>query len=346
MTALHDRYPDDREQSLYASVELSLRRLAPEARAQLQPLAVCQSGISRAVWGLMTGADAETIRSLAAAVVGIGLGTNMGYGHLRLDPALPPYLLRELSQADQEHLRARWAEGMEALVDFLYEQQFQDATLAAQLTLLELPNMLAVLVWLQETALPEKVVEVATRVEALLAFLGRPHALAQATAARAQAAQALAGWSRARFHAESQNIDRLLECGELPAAYTAAHRLLERCLAAGDATYLGAAYDIAEAHLRLGRTLWSLGVAEAALQPLTEAQQRFQALAEAGDTSASRMASVAIAERGNCLRNLGRLDEAAAAYGDAIQRAEQRDDRRDVAAVKGQLGTVRMLQQR
>jgi len=68
----------------------------------------------------MTGADAETIRNLAAAVVDVGLGTDMGYGHLRLDPALPPYLLRELSQEDQEHLRARWTEGMEQLVAFLY----------------------------------------------------------------------------------------------------------------------------------------------------------------------------------------------------------------------------------
>jgi CHAT domain-containing protein len=104
MTVLHDRYPDNREQSLYASVELSLRRLAPEVRAQLQPLAVFQGGVSFVVWKLMTGTDDETIRNLAAAVIDVGLGTDMGYGHLRLDPALPPYLLRELSQADQKHL--------------------------------------------------------------------------------------------------------------------------------------------------------------------------------------------------------------------------------------------------
>src|SRR5262245_44414487 len=130
----------------------------------------------------------------------------MGYGHLRLDPALPLYLLRKLSPADQEHLRARWAEGMEQLVVFLFKQQFQDSILAAQLTLLELPNMLAALAWLQETALPEKVVEVAGCVEALLAHLGRPHALSYAIAVRVQAAQALAGWNRPHFNAESENI--------------------------------------------------------------------------------------------------------------------------------------------
>jgi len=44
MAALHARYPDDRQQSLYASVELSLRRLAPEVREQLRPLAVFRGG--------------------------------------------------------------------------------------------------------------------------------------------------------------------------------------------------------------------------------------------------------------------------------------------------------------
>ena len=100
------------------------------------------------------------------------------------------------------------------------------------------------------------------------------------------------------------------------------------------------------AYWHLGRTLKSLGAAEAALQPLTEAQQRFQALAEAGNASAGRMASVAIADRGDCLIDLGRLDEAAVAHEDAIQRAEQRDDRRMIAVGKGQLGAVRILQQR
>jgi tetratricopeptide (TPR) repeat protein len=92
--------------------------------------------------------------------------------------------------------------------------------------------------------------------------------------------------------------------------------------------------------------LKSLGAAEAALPPLTEAQQRFQTLSKAGNTNASRMALAAITDCGDCLRDLGRLDEAAVAYEDAIQRAELHDDRRSIAVVKGQLGTVRMRQQR
>ena len=58
------------------------------------------------------------------------------------------------------------------------------------------------------------------------------------------------------------------------------------------------------------------------------------------------MASVCFAEQGDCLRDLGRLDEAAAAYEESIRRAEQLGDDREVAVGKGQLGTVRMEQRR
>lgn len=80
--------------------------------------------------------------------------------------------------------------------------------------------------------------------------------------------------------------------------------------------------------------------------PLAEAQRRFQALADAGDADAARMAGVSITEQGDCLRDLGRLEAAAAAYEEAIQRGKQRDDDRSVAVGSGQLGTVRLLQGR
>src|SRR5262249_28859876 len=132
----------------------------------------------------------------------------------------------------------------------------------------------------------------------------------------------------------------------LPEALRGAERLVERSLAAGDTAYSLAAYDTAMAHLTLGHVLQSAGAAEAALAPFTEARRRFQILANSGDTDAAQMAAVAISEKADCLTDLGRLDEAAAAYEEAIRRAGQSDDRRAIAVSKGQLGTVRMLQQR
>jgi tetratricopeptide (TPR) repeat protein len=156
----------------------------------------------------------------------------------------------------------------------------------------------------------------------------------------------LGEWSHASFLAESAKIDRLLDRGDLPSAYEAAQQLLDRSLAAGEEAYPEAKYDIAMAHIRLGRVLNMGGAAEAALPPLAEARRRFQALADAGGAAAAGMASAAITEIADCLTNLGRWDEAAAAYQEAIGRDEKLDRRRDVAVGKGQLGTVRMLQER
>ena len=58
------------------------------------------------------------------------------------------------------------------------------------------------------------------------------------------------------------------------------------------------------------------------------------------------MASDCLTERGDCLLDLGRLDEAAAAYEESIRRAEKLEDEREVAVGKVQLGTVRMEQHR
>jgi tetratricopeptide (TPR) repeat protein len=270
----------------------------------------------------------------------------MGHGHLRLDPALPNYLLGQMTVAEQEQVRSRWAEGMRALADLLYEQAFQDSRLAAQLTLLELPNLLALLDWAQGALTPEEVVGLSVRLEARLANLGRLRALAQATLAREQAARALGAWSYAQFESLEQGIERMMEQGRLPEAKAAAEQLLARTLAAGEAAYARAAYDIAFAHKIFGSVMKEIGAAETALTSLNEAQRRFQALADAGNISAERMASTTITEAANCLRDLGRYDEAAAAFEESIRRDEKLGNRRGAAVGRGQLGTVHRRQKR
>ncbi|MFL6275506.1 MAG: tetratricopeptide repeat protein [Blastocatellia bacterium] len=346
---LEGKHPGERENSLYASVELSLRRLPPDMRQQIKALGVFHGGAHLGAMQIVLGVDKETSLNIARALVEVGLAEAMPYNHLRLDPALPPYLLRDLSEAEQEAARTRWAEAMQQLTRFLYQQRFQDAELSARLTLLELPNLMALLDWIEQRATPEEVVDLAQSLEELLARLGRPQALARATRAREGAALQLGQegvWSLAHFNAESAKIDRLLEGGQVPAAYQAAQRLLEQSQAAGGEAYPRADYNIAYAYILLGRVLNTGGAVEAALAPLGEAQRRFQALADAGDTSAARMAAAAITETADCLTDLGRLDEAAAAYQEAIGRFEKLGDQRWVAVGKGNLGTARLRQKR
>jgi tetratricopeptide (TPR) repeat protein len=346
MAHLQRTHPGDRENSLYASVELSLRRLSKESREHVRVLAVCQGGIHLAILVELTRLEPDAVRQLAIELIDVGLGEDMGYGHLRLDPGLPPYLLGELTADEAEALRSNWAEAMAGLTGYLYDELFKNARLAYQLTLLELPNLLAMLDWIQARWPPERVVDLAESVERLVAELGRPQALARATRVREQAAEKLGDWSHARFLTESAQIDRLLERGDLPAAHTSAQQLLAKCLAAGETAFPEAAYGIAMAHFTLGRVLKEGGAAEAALAPLAEAQRRFQELADAGDSKTERMAAVTFTETGDCLAALGRLEEAARAYEEQIRRAPGLGDLRGAAVAKFQLGTVRLLQKR
>lgn len=346
MAGLESKHPGDRENSLYASVELSLRRLSATSREHVHVLGVCQGGVHLGVLAILIGLEMDAVRQLAVELIDVGLGEDMGYGHLRLDPGLPPYLLGELAAEEAEALYSRWAEAMAKLLGSIYGEWFKNTRVAAQLTLLELPNLLSMLDWSQDHWPPEHVVDLANSMERLVAELSRPQALARASWAREQAARKVGEWNHARYLASDSNIDRLLESGDLPAAYAAAKQLLESCLSGGERAYPGAAYDIATAHFNLGRALIAGGAAEAALAPLVAARRRFQELADGGNQTAERMTVVANTETGDCLRVLGRLSEAAEAYEEGIRRARAIDDHRHEAVSRFQLGTVRVLQKR
>jgi len=348
MAALADRHPDDRERSLFASVELSLRRLPEATRRKLPPLGVFRGGGHGWVIAQVLGLDYQNDEEieLARQLTAVGLAEPMPYGHLRLHPALPPALWLHLDDGEREAVRKRWVEAVVGLTGYLYRQRTQDTKLAFTLALLELPNLLAALEHLARTAGAERVVGVATNLEGLLQPLGRPKALARVVAVREEAARGLGEWSHARLIAESAAVDRLLDAGRHREAMAAARSVLERGLAAGEGAYEGAPYDVAMAHFQLGRVLKEGGAAQAALAPLVEARERFRKLAEGGNRSAAGMAMTCLTETGDCLQDLGRLDEAAQVYKASSQEAEELGDLRGGAVAKGQLGTVRLLQRR
>lgn len=391
MQELEQRHPGQRELSLFASVELSLRRLSPEVREQIGGLAVFEDGGRAEDFAGVLGSDKEVamfqmahllgqlkgseelegvpqellqlmaedeVKQMFAAgghvaqavheLIEVGLAQAIGeYGYIRLDPALPAYLNLALNTEQREGYRQRWRDVMGQLVDFLYQQQFQDAKLAAQLSQLELPNLMAYLQaqvagWQAGALAAETVAAPVRRVEQLLANLNQAQALAQVVAWRQQLAQGLEEWSSARFEHERMTIERLLQQGDGQGAFKAAQALLQQCQQAGEQAYAGADYDLAMATKLLGQVLKTGGAAAQALPTLQDAQQRFEALGEDG----ARMASVTLTEQGDCLRALGNLEAAAAAYEENIQRAEKLNDTRQVATGKVQLATTRMLQKR
>jgi tetratricopeptide (TPR) repeat protein len=165
---------------------------------------------------------------------------------------------------------------------------------------------------------------------------------------REAAAAALGeGWSHARFEASRTRIEQQLAAGQLREALAGAQQLLHQAQAAGEAAYADADFDLANAFILLGRVLKTGGGAEQALPLLQEAGRRFEAIAnKRPGVGGERMASTCLTEQADCLRDLGRYDAAAAAYEESIRKDEKRGALRDVAVGKGQLGTVRLQQQR
>ncbi len=340
--------PRRREQSLFASVELSLRRLSATNRERVRVLGVFQGGVDLDVLQAMTGWEPAEVGGLAIELVGTGLATPNPYNHLSLNPALCPYLQASLSEEERQALTAGWLEAMAAYLGYLSQQESQNAELAASLTLLELPNLFALLDRSQAVADPATTIGRATSLYGLLQGLGKPRLLERVARVRDAAAAALGeGWSHARFEASRFRIQQQLAAGQLRDALAGAQQLLQQAQAAGDAAYPDADYDLAVGFFLLGRVLKNWGGAQQALPLLQEAGRRFEAIVhKRPGVGAERMASVSIAEQGACLLQLGRYDSAAAAYQESIRRGEQRGDQREVAVSKGQLGTVRLGQQR
>ena len=348
MRRLHDRYPEDRERSLYASVELSLRRLPTGMREAIRPLGVFQGGGHLVPMAYVLGLEKpQVVQGIIASLVRVGLAKPLAYGYVRLDPALGPLLLSEMGDAEQAAARLRWAHAMGAFTRFLSKQLHgNDPRLAPWLTLADLANLLVGLEHLAATASAERVVEVATEIEMLLQYLGRPKALARASLVREKAASALGLPSHARFLAENEVVTQDLRAGRIKKAIEGARKLLARTQAAGEGAYTGAAFDLARAHFKLGRALREGGDAAGALAALGEARDRFSVLAEAGDQHAARMVSVGMVDAADCLRDLGRLGEATTIYEEGIRLAEQLHDARQVAVGSQQLGTLQLFQRR
>jgi tetratricopeptide (TPR) repeat protein len=347
MEKLEAQNRGDRENSLYASVELSLRRLPPEVREQVNCLAVFHGGGHVSIMAAVMGIEPDRMGTVAQMLVDVGMAEPREYNYLRLDPALPAYL--KLGQAPERlaELETIWAEAMTQLVGFLYEQKYQDSAMAARLTLLDLPNLMALLDRMEqrlstEPSSAEAVSQTARQIEQLLAELNRPQALSRAVAVRERAAAVIPEWGKTRFNNEIMLIERLLQQGQIQPAYDKARALLEKARDVGPTAYPGADYDLSMATNKLGEVLFAAGQAAPALDLFIEAQQLFEALGESG----ARMVSVMLTRKADSLRDLGRLDEAAEKYEAAIKRFEEQNDIRSVAANKGQLGTVRMFQKK
>jgi tetratricopeptide (TPR) repeat protein len=347
MAEMERKFPGSREKSLFASVELSLLRMSPANRDKARVLGVFHGGVYLDMLRMMTEWEEADVASLAGELIETGLATPNRYDHLALNPALCPYLRGEMDATERESLTARWAATMHQYAAFLSQQRFQKAEVAATLTLLELPNLFALLDHILDAGDAEATIDLATSLYGLLQGLGKPRLLERVAQAR-DAALATLGqmWNHARFEAQRTRIEQQLSGRRLREALDGAQDLLRRARAAGETLYQGADYDLAGACFMLARVLEKGGGPEQALPLLDEAQKRFEAVERDRPGRGATMTSACFTKRGDCLLGLGRLDEAASAYEESIRRDEQRGAERDIAVGKANLGAVRLTRRR
>ncbi|PIE82723.1 MAG: hypothetical protein CSA09_05380 [Candidatus Contendobacter odensis] len=339
-------YKGNPQWPLYLSIEMALQRLPETDRQHIPIVAFFKEGVNRITLGRALGRDTLATDQLANRLIELRLAEDQGYGHLQIDPAFSYHQAMILDKGSRASWRERWRDGMEYLLGMLYQQYFKDNARTVNLLKLELPNLLALLRDSQTIDEPYEVAQLAGKLEQLFSKLGSSSALAEVVSARERASLALQGWSRIRFETERLRIERLRDEGSLEEALQTTRQLLQQVQNAGVDAYAGAAYDLAHTHFMLGKLLKLVDATEAAIRELSEARRQFQALANAGNSSAGRMAAVADAENGDCLADLQRLQDAVDAYEAALAQAGADSSNPMVATNRLQLGLVLQRQRR
>jgi len=177
MAEIAKQFPVSRADSVDADVELSLHRLLPQSQEKARVLSVFHGGVSLAVLHRMMGWDLPELDDFAGELVSAGLAKHNSYKHISLHPALRPYLRARMDGVESKALETRWAEAMRGHVDFLVQLRSQHHRVAAKLTLLDLPNLFALLAHVREAKDAAAAIALAASLHSLLQDLGKPRLL-------------------------------------------------------------------------------------------------------------------------------------------------------------------------
>ncbi len=247
MAEMEKNFPGSREKSVFASVELSLRRMSQENRERARVLGVFHGGSQS---GGRTFND-EMGRSRCALPGGrvdqdgTSDAKSLQSSHAQ-SRALPLPAENDRSRHSAISSPRTGSSAMRGYVEFLQQQQSRNIEVAATLTGLELPNLFALLDIVQRAKDAEATIDLTTSLYQLLQALGKPRLLERIGQVRDVAAAALGDtWIQAQFDAARTRIEQQLAAGRIQEALMGAEQLLQRAREAGEKAYPGADYDVA-----------------------------------------------------------------------------------------------------
>ena len=191
MAEMEKKFPGSREHSVFASVVLSLRRMSPANREKARVLGVFHGGVDLDVLRSMMQWEKEDVASLACDLSATGLATPNPYNHFTFNPALCPYLRGRIDDAEREVLTDRWGKAMRIYFGALERQLSKNREIAATLTVLELPNLFALLDQVQAAGDVETTIKLTNSLFLLLEFAGKPRLLERVAQVRDAALAAL-----------------------------------------------------------------------------------------------------------------------------------------------------------
>ncbi|MEO0769400.1 MAG: CHAT domain-containing protein [Cyanobacteria bacterium J06649_4] len=345
MEKLERENSGDRENSLYASVELSLQRLPKKMREKVKQLSVLHGGAHINLLMKMLDVNEGFAESMSRELIKVGLAKGRECNYLQLDPALPSYLKIGQSAEQLASLQTVWAEVVEDFLNFLTAHFSQYGSFVSRLAILEIPNLVALMTWLEQqlkadNTIARRVADAASNIEQLAGCISRPKVLAQATALREQALSATSEWNGNNFNGARLDIELLLEKGNLEAAHEKAKALLSKAKMIGEEAYEGADGDLATAHWLIGRVFKRRGQAKLAINSFTVAQQNFKNLGTRG----AKDSALLLFELADCLKMIGQIDEASDKYQESIQKCENLGSYRQAALARMELADAQRIQ--
>lgn len=346
MQSLEEKYPNDRERSLYAGVALSLNRLSPETRKAIRPLGVFQGvGQTKIIQGMLGLSSRDDVLHIAEELKQCGLCIN-NVTYIKFHFALCSFLWNQLSNEEKNKFMYNWLVGEYALSMFLHDENFKHPKLLSAVVILDLPNLLAALVNAVDIFPAEVTVSWASVLSNVLQFKGKNTALEQISIIRNRLLGELENkWTHAHYLIKSGEIDHLGQFGRYVEARDVALNLLQICQIAGEDAYDGALFDLVSAHVTVARCHRQCGSPSNAIALLQEALQYNNKLKETGGRLSRQLAGI-FKEFGDCYLMLEDYDNAVGFYEQSIQEYKEEGDARGVAVSTMNIGSIHLRQNR